>query len=76
MYFTCLIIFLFNVRATEGTAVCFSGLIIFLFNVRATEGTAVCFSGLIIFLFNVGVGQSGHLEYSCMFFWSDYIFLT
>ena len=54
----------------------FTCLIIFLFNVRATEGTAVCFSGLIIFLFNVGVGQSGHLEYSCMFFWSDYIFLT
>ena len=46
---------------------CFTGLIIFLFNVRATEGTAVCFSGLIIFLFNVGVGQSGHLKYSCMF---------
>ena len=47
---------IFNVRATEGTAVCFTGLIIFLFNVRATEGTAVCFSGLIIFLFNVRVG--------------------
>ena len=55
---------------------CFTCLTIFLFNVRATEGTAVCFSGLIIFLLNVGVGQSGHLEYSCMFFWSDYIFLT
>ena len=63
----------FNVRATEGTAVCFTGLIIFLFNVRANEGTAVCFSGLIIFLFNVGVGQSGHLKYSFMFYWSDHI---
>ena len=33
----------------------------------------MCLPGLIIFLSIVGVGQSVHLKYRCMFFWSDHI---